>query len=117
MWNCEIIHRQAIKNFSFSAAVSGYGAAPTVPPSMAPPGATSMPMPMQMNNIPRPPPMMAPPAPGVTTAQTSNGGGTFTNLVTYQAGPSFTSGPSAAPAGTTNSQEGFAYSQTSETNH
>ena len=61
--------------------------------------------------------MMAPPAPGVTTAQTSNSGATLTNPVTYQANLSFTSGPSAAPAGTTNLQDGFAYSQTSETNH
>lgn len=81
---------------------------------MAPPGATSMPM--QMNNLPRPP-MMNPQAPGVTTAPSSNGGANLNNTVTYQAGPSFTSGPSTAPASTTNLQDGFPYSQASETNH
>lgn len=81
---------------------------------MATPGATSMAM--QMNNLPRPP-MMNPPAPGVTTISTSNGATTLNSTATYQAGPSFTSGPSMAPAVTTNSQDGSAYSQASETNH
>ncbi|ONK60140.1 uncharacterized protein A4U43_C08F14810 [Asparagus officinalis] len=86
---------------------TSYGAAPTVPPSMAPPIAPSMPM--QVNNLPGPP-MVNPPVPGATTAPTPN---SAMNTVTYQANPSFTSGSSTAPAGSTNSQETFAYSQNS----
>ncbi|XP_020272730.1 U1 small nuclear ribonucleoprotein C-like, partial [Asparagus officinalis] len=63
-------------------SAQGYGAASTASPSMGPPGSTSMPM--QMNNLPRPP-MMNPPVPGVTTAPSSNGAANLSNPMTYQA--------------------------------
>lgn len=87
------------------AGPPGYPAAPVVPPSMAPPGAASMSMPM--TSLPRPP-VFTPPASGAATAPATNGTPTL-----YQADPtaSFSAAAASAP------QDGFSYAQPSETNH
>ncbi|XP_058082062.1 U1 small nuclear ribonucleoprotein C [Magnolia sinica] len=113
----------------------GYGATPTMPSMMGPPGATSMPM--QMNGLPRPP-MMNPltPASGGMTTPTSNGAGSMPGM--YQPNPATatsggfdafnisassglqrvmpSAGASASPSAAA-AQEGFSYAQSSETNH
>ncbi|XP_072952418.1 U1 small nuclear ribonucleoprotein C-like [Typha angustifolia] len=100
----------------------GYAGAPTMSPTVVPPGATSMPM--SMTNLPRPPTLM-PPASGSLT--TPNSSAPMGNPLLYQSSslPSASSydgyGVSTAPgsqgAAPAVSQSGFSYSQPSESNH
>lgn len=107
----------------FVLELSGYGVAPNVPalpPTGVPPGATSLPM--QMNNLPRPP-MFPPPASGAAATPTSNGAAPLINPAMYQANPSATiasftpTGAPTAPATVTASQDGFSYAPTSESSN
>lgn len=113
----------------------GYGPGQMMPPMMAPPG--SSPYPMQVNGLPQPPAMNPPTAPGGIPSSGSNGTSTVMNQAVYQANPvpagggvlnnhninasaglemSVIVGPTAASSGA-GSQDGFPYSQASESNH
>ncbi|XP_020573114.1 U1 small nuclear ribonucleoprotein C [Phalaenopsis equestris] len=85
------------------AGPPGYPGAPAVPPSMAPPGAASMPMPIA--NLPRPP-IFIPPSSGVAASPATSGTSTI-----YQADATVSLSAAAAPA----PQDSFSYSQPSET--
>lgn len=107
----------------FVWALAGYGVppnVPTVPPTAIPPGAPSMPM--QMNNLPRPP-TLTPPASGATTTPTSNGPAPLINPFMYQANPSSATTASFTPLGAppapaaAATKDGFSYAPTSETNY
>ncbi|KAF8387940.1 hypothetical protein HHK36_026605 [Tetracentron sinense] len=111
----------------------GYGAAPTMPPMMGPPGAPYLSM--HVNDLPRPPTMNTPPTvPGGAAAPTSNGAPSMITPAMYQANPAtptsggfdnfnINSGSSlqrATAGGTTApsaSQDGFTYAQAPEANH
>ncbi|KAF8392530.1 hypothetical protein HHK36_022873 [Tetracentron sinense] len=117
--------------------VPGYGAVPTMPSMVGPPGAPSLPM--QVNGLPGPPTMNAPTTvPGGTEAPTSDGAPTMITPAMYQANPpaptsgafdSFNinsgssfqramSGGTPAPSASTNaSQDGFTYAQAPEARH
>lgn len=75
-------------------------------PSLAPPGAASMPM--QMGSLPMPP-ILNPPTSGAANASGSN------SATLYQSDPSASLGGSGVPASLP--QDGFSYAQPGETGH
>ncbi|KAF9623166.1 hypothetical protein IFM89_037747 [Coptis chinensis] len=115
---------------------NGYGPGPMMPPMVAPPGAP--PMPMQVNGLPRPPTMNPPlTVPGGTSTAVTNGLPSLVTQAVYQGNPtasgsgafdsynnnatpglqrSATGGTTASSTNST-SQDGYSYSQASDSNH
>ncbi|KAF9621117.1 hypothetical protein IFM89_016611 [Coptis chinensis] len=115
---------------------NGYGPGPMMPPMVAPPGAPSMPM--QVNGLPRPPTMNPPLImPGGTSTAVTNGLPSLVTQAVYQGNPtasgsgafdsynnnatpglqgSATGGTTASSTNST-SQDGYSYSQASDSNH
>lgn len=104
--------------------VPGFVGAPTMPHVGMPPGSTPMPgsnpMTLPISSLPMAPTMSAP-APGSAGPPTLGGSVAMSNPAAYPtaAGPAGSGfgAPGGPPAAPTASQDGFAYSQTSETNH